>query len=65
MNLIFIVLNAIIGLSGIGLMMLIMSKVNNKRIACVLCYLLGVAVTIGVTFLLIHSGDAVSIGMIG
>ncbi len=64
MELMFIILKSSIGLISLGLILLISGQVNNKRLACVLCYFVGVAATLGTMFLLIHSGDAASIGLI-
>jgi len=53
----FIICCALIGFATAALIVLISNKINNKRIACTLCCLLGMAVTVGITLLLIHSGD--------
>jgi hypothetical protein len=45
----FIIYCALIGFAASGLIILISSKVNNKRLACVLCCLLGMAVAVGIT----------------
>ena len=60
----FIVYCAVIGFLTAALIMLISDKINNKRLACALCCLLGMDVAVGITLLLINSGDAVSIGVL-
>jgi hypothetical protein len=60
----FYVYCVIIGLSTSALIVLISNKIDVKLLACGLCCLLGMAVAIGITLLLINSGNTSNIGVI-